>query len=828
MKKLLLAFMIIFAAGAFGMVYLEEGFESGDLNNVTVADIDGDGNNWVIASSPVNSGSYSAMSVSDGLTPDNELLFPSTYLELYSYLNFWIGGTDSGSNEHYEIYIANDDIDPSNFILVHEETIASDQFQHIEIALENYLLMTNEWYWDGMITVKVRHYNETANSAGSALVLDDFMMIYYPTFSYDEYYFIIPDDVVEPYSTVSMRWAPYDMTAYNYMGEWEFLGFDTIELHYIITDPSGNLQPEASIPMYVNTDPLFSETYLVDVEGFPMGTTMEYWCVAVDKSSSLLQGESQHFTVEWGEINFGEGFEYDGPEMTPPDGWMPDGWVSFQTGTPDDSHDQAWAVDIAGQQVHSGEYSCTSESQNNWGENLTVDYIVSRRLRVNGKPTLKYFMNADTSVGEEYTERWSVLISTVEGSGDDIENFVEIKKDSIIPTADNLTKWYEKLIYLGDYENEYVRIMWKHESTVLGAKLDRHLNLDDVSVAEFPVVNVEDHGNSVDPGADYLVTITATDYSGINNITVYYTVPGQPEQNVVLTDNGDDSFSGYIPGQSLDTRCSWYAVVTDDSAFGNTTTTETYQLIWFTEGVLEWGSVGTGYTDWPEPINAGDKVAMDWNFGTKANLYLNKIEIGWEYAANNISWRLVEFDEAPTENIFTDLYGVHDFSAGGDTLHIENGKKTPIYGHVGLVFETPVYNEIMLDESGDKSHAWQWNSVTGWNTNLWGAFYIKMYVSQIPNSIGDEFVSSTTELCQNYPNPFNPVTSINFYNRIPGNVELSVYNTLGEKVATLVDGKLNEGFNRIKFDASRFNSGVYYYTLRTPEKTITKKMLLVK
>jgi len=111
---------------------------------------------------------------------------------------------------------------------------------------------------------------------------------------------------------------------------------------------------------------------------------------------------------------------------------------------------------------------------------------------------------------------------------------------------------------------------------------------------------------------------------------------------------------------------------------------------------------------------------------------------------------------------------------------------------------------------------------------MWGAFYIKMFVSQVPNGIEDEFVSSTTELCQNYPNPFNPVTSISFYNRMPGKVELTVYNTLGEKVATLINQNMSEGYNKVEFDASKFNSGVYYYTLVTPEKTLTKKMVLIK
>ncbi len=839
MKKLMCLLIFLWSMSVVGMVYLDEDFEGGTLGVATANDIDGDGNNWHVTTNPGKAGTYRAESASTGLTPDNELIFPSTWVERGTYLNFWIGSTNSASPEHFEIYFSDDQVDPSNFMLVYEETLSAGEYKQVEIEMNPFFFAYNEWFWDSEISVKVRHYNSEVNTElSSSLIVDDFRIINYPTFSYDEYYFIIPPEIVEPYSDVSMRWAPYDRTMYDV--DWNFVGLDNLALHYIITDGTGT-QPEQTFPLTANTDIDYEGTYICDFPGQPMGTVMEYWVEAYDNTPYALMGESLHFHVEWGEVNFEEGFEYAGPEVTPPNGWMPDGWVTYQTGEVTSSWDRPWEVDVATQNVHSGEYSVTSASQNNFGEWLTENYIVSPRIRVNGTPMLKYYMNAQTKIGEQYKERWSVLISTVEGDGTDIENFTEIQKDSIIPTLENENTWYEKTFDLSAYENEYVRIMWKHHYTSTAVKLDRFLNMDDVSIAELPALNVIDAGNSADPGQDYTITVEATDYSGINNVTVYYTIEGQPEQALVLTDNGNDSFTGIIPGQAIDTKCSWYAVATDNSVYSNTTTSDSYCIIWFSDGVLEWGSTGTNYDDPADFINGGDKVAIDWNFGMKEFLYLNKIEIGWNYTANNITWKLVEFDPnignldesenpigAPTDNVIGELQGVHSFAAGGDTLHIENGKNTPIYGHVGLVFQTPVYNEIMLDESGDKSHAWQWNSVTKWTTNLWGAFYIKMYVSQIPNGIENEFVSSTTELCQNYPNPFNPETSISFYNRVAGEVSLTVFNTKGEKVASLISEKMNEGFRKVSFNASGLNSGVYYYTLKTPEKTLTKKMLLVK
>jgi hypothetical protein len=823
-KSIVMIALVMFAVSSYAMVYIEENFESGTLDNVTTTDDDGDGNSWQIMDT---GDGYLAESVSEGLTPDNSMYLPSTFVELDTYLSFYVGasGTEHYS-EHFAVYMAIDYMGLETFVTVWEATLDASEMKKVEIELKPYLQMIDEWFYAENITVWFRHFDSDGQSS---LLIDDPSLIYYPTFSYNEGLETShPQSAVEPYSSVFIKVWPYDMSYFDYENDWEYIGTDQVYLHYIISDRTGFVGEEQVVQMTISSDPNSPESFESTVDGMAMGTYMEYWAEATDNSDLGLVGKSEHFFLEWGEINFDEGFEYPGPEIYPPDGWMPEGWVSFQTGTPLNSYDQPWAVDIAGQNVRTGKYSVTSESQNNWGQTETINYMVSKRLRVNGTPTLKYFVNLSTKIGEEFTERWSVLISTVEGSGTDIENFVELKTDSIVPIVSFDESWIEKTLYLGDYEDEYVRIMWKHKSTVITEKLDRHLSIDDISIAEMPVMAVQDPGNAEFPDVDFPITVTATDYSGINNVTIYYTIPGFAEMSSVMTDNGNDTFTGYIPGQPENTKCSWYVVVTDNSAFANTTSSVTYDLIWLSSGILEWGSTGTGYTDEADYINGGDRVAMDWNFGTKGYLYLNKIEVGWGYDANNLEWSLVEFDGIPTNNVIGDLQGVHNFLAGGDTLHIENGKNTPISGHVALVFRTPEYNEIMLDESGDKSHAWQWNDVLNWTTNLWGAFYIKMYVSQIPNGIEDEFVSSTTELCQNYPNPFNPTTSISFYNRVAGDVSLTVYNTKGEKVASLINEKLNEGFRRVDFNASGINSGVYYYTLKTPEKTLTRKMVLIK
>jgi hypothetical protein len=88
-------------------------------------------------------------------------------------------------------------------------------------------------------------------------------------------------------------------------------------------------------------------------------------------------------------------------------------------------------------------------------------------------------------------------------------------------------------------------------------------------------------------------------------------------------------------------------------------------------------------------------------------------------------------------------------------------------------------------------------------------------------------------LAQNYPNPFNPETQIVFTIPEQTFTKLTVYDVLGRQVAVLVDGALSAGRHQISWEGRdangmRVSSGMYFYQLRTPGFTASRRMLLVQ
>jgi hypothetical protein len=121
------------------------------------------------------------------------------------------------------------------------------------------------------------------------------------------------------------------------------------------------------------------------------------------------------------------------------------------------------------------------------------------------------------------------------------------------------------------------------------------------------------------------------------------------------------------------------------------------------------------------------------------------------------------------------------------------------------------------------------NNNTGWavggngtilkTTNGGVSFVEEEEIDEIPN---DYIVS------HNYPNPFNPSTKIKYSIPQSSNVVIKVFDILGNKIETLVDGEKPIGTYEITWDADNLPTGVYFYRLQAGSFVETKKMVLMK
>jgi hypothetical protein len=190
--------------------------------------------------------------------------------------------------------------------------------------------------------------------------------------------------------------------------------------------------------------------------------------------------------------------------------------------------------------------------------------------------------------------------------------------------------------------------------------------------------------------------------------------------------------------------------------------------------------------------------------------------------------------------VYTDLY--IQYSINGGITWIDHTIKLPTsFGSM-----TEQY-PICWDEIEDigfpflfKTHyIYQYDAIPGvsiFNTTIpnqngtsaEGGWYYDNYSFEFTSIEDPEIIVEDFNLSQNYPNPFNSSTTIKFALPVKTNLNLNVYNTLGEKVAEIFNGELEEGYHEMMFNASGLSSGVYFYKIESENYTATKKLMLLK
>jgi hypothetical protein len=284
------------------------------------------------------------------------------------------------------------------------------------------------------------------------------------------------------------------------------------------------------------------------------------------------------------------------------------------------------------------------------------------------------------------------------------------------------------------------------------------------------------------------------------------------------------------------------------------------------------GIAGTGYTDW-HPANSFDMV-VDANgyvhfFGilvdddttptmiASAEIFENGS--GWEakivsedlstttrtdsglvdlgyhvssaISADGMAIALTWLSAPLEGDTVTDIFGASRYVSGADWSPAENYSNTPDSAEVAVQVAP-----ILRSNGGDSYTMFlsRADSCRSCRPPCVGFSPVCLWVSvkdlTIPSTQVDEDsgIPSRFRLEQNYPNPFNPTTTFEFAIHSSLFAHLSIYNLLGEKVGTIVNGRLGPGNYVRQWDASGLPGGVYFYRLAAGDFVQTRKLVLLR
>lgn len=207
-------------------------------------------------------------------------------------------------------------------------------------------------------------------------------------------------------------------------------------------------------------------------------------------------------------------------------------------------------------------------------------------------------------------------------------------------------------------------------------------------------------------------------------------------------------------------------------------------------------------------------VAVDAMQATSSNLAINN---GYEGTQSNYRFNLYDG--------YTDEEKRNSLVAQKNNTSVVGTDVSSVVASGPYVFNPNVtINLGFIYVYGDNYEDLKQNVIAARNKSVFSVDEPGVYTSsELDNSL-----PSVTKLEQNYPNPFNPTTEINFQLSKAGYTEIGIYNILGQKVQPLVNEVKSAGYHSINFDATRFNSGIYFAVLQSGDFTQTIKMTLIK
>ncbi|MEE9189425.1 MAG: T9SS type A sorting domain-containing protein [Candidatus Neomarinimicrobiota bacterium] len=281
-------------------------------------------------------------------------------------------------------------------------------------------------------------------------------------------------------------------------------------------------------------------------------------------------------------------------------------------------------------------------------------------------------------------------------------------------------------------------------------------------------------------------------------------------------------------GETVDGWLNWYA--SDNDTYGTVTSNEANTGTYAAELYKPPGSTSTSeivYYSVPVPVEAGEWYKVGFWVKTEG------VNTGDAFEPSYI--RKERLDDRLGITYFFhsgDIATEWSLDGGDKFVYVDQREAATGWTHYQVAEQAPADNPA----TGISVRARFTSNPTG--TAYFDDFSVYKMVLADP-ALGVDDAGEVTqlptgfELAQNYPNPFNPTTTIHFELPHTDWIVLTVYNLLGQKIATLADGIHEQGRYKVIWNGldgmqQQVPSGVYIYSLRSGETQINKKMILLR
>jgi Lamin Tail Domain/Secretion system C-terminal sorting domain len=270
--------------------------------------------------------------------------------------------------------------------------------------------------------------------------------------------------------------------------------------------------------------------------------------------------------------------------------------------------------------------------------------------------------------------------------------------------------------------------------------------------------------------------------------------------------NTDDEIVLVHPTDGEIARCNY----SDGNKFGAGIANELIDILFGSDGLVVGPDIGADFNPATSFLQNGDKGSPGVLGGTlpvelttfSASVLENTVNLNWETATevNNYGFEIERKIVTQIASNLSNSWGKVGFIEGHG-----NSNSTKNYS----------FQDNSISLSGGYSYRLKQIDIDG--------KYEYSQIVEVEIGIPTEF-----EVAQNFPNPFNPTTSISFSLPEKANVEVVIYNMLGEIVNTLVNIEMEAGKYRYNFNASKLSSGTYIYRVSAGNNVEVRKMILLK